>query len=932
MLKRKATARGCTGCEAFARDEGGAMTIYLLIMSILMFGILGLLIDTSRSFIAHTQMQDYIDDIALAAANELDGEADAITRAQAVIDSALLSKSTSLGVTGGEYGVGNIYYLKGAPRSTGSTLRLEDFADLITTDATLATHVVIASANQAVSWGLLNITVSGNTSSDPRPAAEKSAGSTPINTWAAATLVRERYCVEPEIVACAPASVDMSSLQAGTQLRLVKNREGNWQPGEYGLPTDAADDQYGTCEAYSGNAKLECLLAIDTHNTTCGDPIVSFSGDPMQDVAYTVGGTTTIVSEDSLHVNRGINPRFGIFDPDAASYQQSGNVSIDANHVSGKPYTCDGTVQDASSETQGLPRDECFDDGTCDVVSTNPVSETALKLYWEKAHGTSNLPRNEDGERISTRYEAYLYELRNGLINPEDSSSAVGPRAQCHPNTSVTDADVKGNRRLLEVAFVDCSGLDGVVATEVPVETYVSAFVTDPVEFTDYFVATFDDVVELNPGSGEGDEPNGGEAVAMQGGDIITEGIDVGDMMGGKPSYDPYAAQGLKVYALADRNGSTPSLSVDLAGGDECHTGGYCANYNSKDFKLTGSKANEDALTFLESLGLDDIEEIAVDESSGFSSTFDAGSIGATSGTWTSDEPVQLLVFKAANEFSVVVYETPRTEGTWDNEALLLQNGGGNVPALSNLRAYSFDGEVPPSNPTTGRFRGYNFPMLLNSQGDPDELDDLADQGLGSYDSGWEGDPDLKSVDMGNVVIIPECFKRNTSGCRAGRQDDHGGGGMLIFQFDVPTEVGSVVFFDGEERHSKIKIYKDKIDVSGVGRMDDPRDLDDLYPADLTLDVPVIGDGKHRTFYIKDHPEYVAAEGGAIPAEGIQTLIYHMEGSGAIDEISFRNALTEGDSETVVNEEEHYDELMLEFVGTIDEGDSRVVSFPIISN
>ncbi|MEM7668211.1 MAG: Tad domain-containing protein, partial [Pseudomonadota bacterium] len=64
-----------------ARSERGSITIQVVIMSILLLGALGLVIDSGRLYATHSQMQAYADQVALAAANELDGEDDAIHRA-----------------------------------------------------------------------------------------------------------------------------------------------------------------------------------------------------------------------------------------------------------------------------------------------------------------------------------------------------------------------------------------------------------------------------------------------------------------------------------------------------------------------------------------------------------------------------------------------------------------------------------------------------------------------------------------------------------------------------------------------------------------------------------------------------------------------------------------------------------------------------------
>jgi len=856
---------------AFASDERGAMTIYMLLMAVLLIGLLGLVVDSSRSFVAHSNMQNYVDDMVLAAANELDGQPDAIERAKAVITSSLLAKGTSVTMAEAEtFALDSVFFLTGAPRSPTSSLSVDDFGDLVTTDPTLATHVLMTTAPQSVPWGALGVI---NLLQPPSTDLDAFT----VQTWAAATLVQDQACTTPLLTACLPAGTDPTTFRPGSQIQLTKNRDGDWQAGEYGIVSNIPDDDQGTCSAYTGVAQLECLLAIDTHMTECGSSTVDFEGDSTIATAVAApDGNIITVRTDSVNVHAALNTRFGMFDPGSAGYETSEAVSIDTNHISGKPYDCSGDVQDISSETQALPRDECFAEGSCGFIS-DPVTAAELETYWERAHGT-DLPETDwQGNPIETRYDAYLHEIAMGLVDPE-GETALGPRAQCHATNGATAT--KANRRVFEIAFVDCTGMTAVSQTDADVEAFAEVFLSEPAESTEYFVADFDHVIDVTPDDGVHNP------LAMSGGDAVTA----------KMGYDPYAAQGMRIHALADPNGrNTPDLDYT-----PCAVGDFCAVFNnSNGFRLDHKSVDDDAVDFLDDLGLDDFELLAVDESNGTNAVFDAGGIGETSGTWTSDTPVQLVVFKAATGFAVSVYEEPRTSGEWTIEALGLVNNGGNPPDLSNLRAYSFSGSVPDSIISSGRHKGYNWPMLFDTQ------------------EGWAEDPDLQSVEKGNVVIIPEHANPSAP-------DDHANGGMIIFQFDEPTQVGSVVFFDGEESHNKIKLYNEAIILEGVGSMTDPDQLDDLYEPDLVLDVPVIGDHAHRTFDIDSHAAYLAAQAdGRIERDGIRTLIYHLKGSGAIDEISFTNSTAT---------QNRHDDVTVELLEVIDETDPRISAYPVITN
>ena len=70
---------------AFLRDERGAMTILALMMTVMLLGFGALVVDIGRLYNLHSQMQSYVDQVALAAAAELDGQPGAIERARRAV-------------------------------------------------------------------------------------------------------------------------------------------------------------------------------------------------------------------------------------------------------------------------------------------------------------------------------------------------------------------------------------------------------------------------------------------------------------------------------------------------------------------------------------------------------------------------------------------------------------------------------------------------------------------------------------------------------------------------------------------------------------------------------------------------------------------------------------------------------------------------------
>ncbi len=764
-LRQAGRQRSAAGL--FVSETKGGMTIYMLIMSILLFGLLGLVVDSSRTYVAHSNAQNYIDHMVLAAANELDGEPGARARAMEIINSTLLDKKSSI-IMGedDDFGISSVFFLSGPPDTTTSRLDYTDFQHLEVTDADgsperqdeLATHILVVSDAREVPWGPLGLMLAGTGA-----ITDESKKNFKFRNWAAARLV-ERSCVSPLLTVVIPSGSDPSTFVPGSQMRLSKNRDGEWSFGEYGVVSDIPDDVGATCSAFTGSDALECLLALDERLTQCGSEEVSFEGDPMltQTIIGT-DGTQYTVETDAYQLHQGLNTRFGIFDQAFGGYVNSTNVSADTNHIDGSNRLCNGDIDTATSlSVQALPESACIDRNDCSFVN-GAVTLDELNLFWDRLGQGSLPPVDFKGEPFETRYDVYLHMIAIGLVDPATGSPS-GPMAACHPVLGPTDTTP--NRRAIPVALVEeDASMTGVTQSDVEVAAYATVFLTEAVTpVTPGYVADFDGMVDVTPEDGV-DNP-----IQMLGGDVVSS--VQGPVTTGSPRYyDPYAQYGMTVLALADHTGS----------------------------------------------------------------------------------------------------------------------------------------------------RGFNHPMLYDTRDEEGE------------------DPDLTSTAFGNVLIIDEMDN-------ATNPDDHAQGGMLIFQFDVPTIVHNFHFFDGEEHDNTVRVYKDKIDLTNIDTWTDSDELIAAYgEGDVVLDVPVIGDHAHRRFEVDTHPDYLAAisaegDGGSLEAgesllsEGVQTVIYHMTGSGAIDQIEFENALTPGGTDPSDENANRPDDMVIEFLDIFQADHRSKNAYPVITN
>lgn len=487
--------------KGFWREEKGTVTTFVLVMTVGMVLLAGVAIDFGRSFSAHSQMQAYVDSIALAAASELDREPDAIDRAKEVVDEELIKLSTTLTGADDSFSVDRVIFLSGQPDNNGAPIQPHHYDHLITADPTIATHVLVVAAARGVPWTLLSINADTATNAE-----------TPIQTAAAATNTRV-ICTEPLITICAPTDGSWESLTQGDQLKLTKNRDTDWTVGEYGIVTDISDDAVGTCAAYSGLEQTMCLLAIASHETQCStEDTVSFTGDPQ-----------TSAGLDAIRVHAPLNTRFGLYDYAVSALANNAEVPSDINTTTGQLFSCTGEVYNEVSTTVPLPRSDCFHNGTCDVQSDTSTVEN-LDVYWDLTHG-GPLPAGLD-----TRYDVYMYEIQNGLtmVGAESEIGYAGPSCNL-------SAPPEANRRRLEVAMIDCSSLSGTQQTDVTVAQYAEVFLSETVNRNELFVADFDTETSQNHVFDAGQEVNGNNVPNPDG----SAGPDHGNCRWGLPTGTP---------------------------------------------------------------------------------------------------------------------------------------------------------------------------------------------------------------------------------------------------------------------------------------------------------------------------------------------------------------------------------------------------------
>ena len=476
--------------------EAGGVLVFWAVSIVALLGMVTLTFDLGRVSSTHSELQSFADNIAIAAAAELDGDPDAITRAHAAAATLITDEQTFL--------------QRGRDALTAADYTLTFYRSNGTAPTTNENIVFPEEAAQGRPATVALIT--GTTAADQRAAeyvravvAPNSAVLTPF----AAVLglitgtSRTRMAVSAQAVAnldvyacditplmfCVPSGW-RSEANVGQMIRLRTGANSNtpWGPGDFGFldPSKREVNPGGPCKNLSG-AKLDaCLIAAEGAVAGCfrqeGVDIEPGQKTGRNASAFNIlfdiyASTVSNLKNDAAYppapnVIKGIRPK------------SNGN-----GNGNGKGAQCIGNQYDIS-QAASLPRDTCLNTGTCAPNSRFGNGTWDRAAYLAANHAvdpTTNHPLT--GGLAGTRYEMYRAEILSAGPNPTRLTKPglnESGLATCAPAPS---ADV--NRRVLIAAAIDCqTNPIGGAATNIPVEEFVKIFITEPVG---YASGAFDD-------------------------------------------------------------------------------------------------------------------------------------------------------------------------------------------------------------------------------------------------------------------------------------------------------------------------------------------------------------------------------------------------------------------------------------------------------
>ncbi|MFD1988334.1 hypothetical protein ACFSOZ_38600 [Mesorhizobium newzealandense] len=470
----------------------------LILVSVMLPAIIGfslLAIDMSRVNNLQNDLQKDADAMALAAAAELDGRSDSITRADRAL-STLVSNSYSFSTAGipqtlSSAGVTRTY-LRSLPALDSSPIAAANIITDEVTDAPNARFIQVKVTPVGFAAIFPASYLTGNTASNGfNVGAVSVAGFT------------SSVCNYTPVFICNPfemvngtnsaggvtleqAAADPSIRRRLIELRTVGNNAA-YGPGNFGFlapPNNVGNGAQGLAETIATSKPLGCYSAQDVSTKT---------------------GQNTGPIQDAFNVRFGIQANGNAFN--TPEYGPASNVRKGAStggngNGNGNSNQCPQYNQLTFNATgnMGLPRDAT----TPYMGGRMGDGNWNFSGYWSTNFGPTSYPSSWDTSK-PTRYQVYKYEIANGLVGYASTGGEVGtPPSSCQP--PVTSVD----RRLLYGAILNCNALEAAGndlngnSTNLPVEAFASFFLSEPVAGASAGGSVFGELVDITGRGGQG--------------------------------------------------------------------------------------------------------------------------------------------------------------------------------------------------------------------------------------------------------------------------------------------------------------------------------------------------------------------------------------------------------------------------------------------
>jgi len=449
------------------KSEDGTILVFWGVSFAVLFGIIALSFDIGRISATQSELQSYADHVALAAAGELDGNNDAITRATNAANSLISDRQTfgsGANVLAGSSNYGLTFYAA----LPGSDTDAMNAPTADPADAAFA-RVEVVTQTVDLTFAAAFSTLTGN----PPPNNDATAVAVAGFTQFACDITPLMFCIPNPSFSAEAAIGNMILLRSG-------GAGAGWGPGDFGFldPSGFAIDDEGPCGGLNGANLTKCLIGAEENITRC----------------FAQKGVETEPGQKVGIENAAFNVRFDIYAASMNSKKNDPNYRPAPNVIKGIVPNgggmCIGNNEAPSPDTAGLPHDDCFGGGCTRYGDGNWTVGRANYV-------TVNYGGVDPHPAATTRYEYYLAEIAaagggsssTGIL----SGLAETGRPMCSNNQSPDP-----ERRVVIAAGIDCvaNPING-HETDVPVKEFVELFITEPVGSDGGSPPTFDFWVEV---------------------------------------------------------------------------------------------------------------------------------------------------------------------------------------------------------------------------------------------------------------------------------------------------------------------------------------------------------------------------------------------------------------------------------------------------
>lgn len=468
--------------------------------------------DYGRLMALDTELQNAADQAALAAATQLDGGDDAMTRARNAATNAFASAGSAFTNQARFANDG-----QGRPITSLTFEFFDDYANdtpgtLLTNDADGAdAKVVQVTVNARRVFYALTPLVGALNSGNV--IGKAMAG------------LQSATCNVPPMMFCVPNDASGSAITSfpteadigkGLRLHMNANQADPWAPGNFGFLNIDYDSQ--------GNPNRR--LGLNNSASGCINDVVE-SETGVRDSESTALNTRFDIYPNGGNIT--CDPSSGNFCPaenTRKSFTFTEVKAIRVRRTDPVPATpaC-GTFDsrtgwDPNAAAIGMGEDNCFVSGTCTVFGNAAASASTpnwnASAYMAAHHGTTELATAAPN---GTRYEVYQWELtdpannlaarrlsststfRDQGVNRTYTFTNVCEYGRPTVGTGIAASDTQKDRRILTVAAVDCTGLNG--RDEVKILRWVDLFLVKPANQTGSQKEFFTEII------GPARQPNG---------------------------------------------------------------------------------------------------------------------------------------------------------------------------------------------------------------------------------------------------------------------------------------------------------------------------------------------------------------------------------------------------------------------------------------